>query len=48
LRAKLGVEHENLIETVRRMGYRFRAEDGHTNGDSQHDELEPIRRLKRG
>ena len=48
LRAKLGVEHENLIETVRRMGYRFRAEDGSGNGDSSHDELEPIRKLKRG
>jgi DNA-binding response OmpR family regulator len=50
LRAKLGVEHETLIETVRRMGYRFRAEDGgSSNGDSHHeDEAEPLRKLKRG
>lgn len=51
LRAKLGVEHETLIETVRRMGYRFRAEDGgSSNGDShsEGDELEPLRKLKRG
>jgi DNA-binding response OmpR family regulator len=27
LRAKLGPEHEHLIETVRSVGYRTRAED---------------------
>jgi DNA-binding response OmpR family regulator len=32
LRAKLGLEHESLIQTVRRMGYRFRAEGEEEEG----------------
>jgi len=45
LRAKLGREHENLIQTVRRMGYRFRAESEHPDGGQ--DEVAPVARRTR-
>jgi len=45
LRAKLGREHEGLIQTVRRMGYRFRAEGDESAGeDGEDSEAVPKRR----